>query len=217
MFESIIKKLPGFNCGSCNHKSCEDFALALAKGKSKIQDCSVLQQERFKDNLDEIQIILSEKVKINEGCIAGVIDRYEADIILDPLPGESSCREVLLPFIDDKLQVGDFVEYRPLGCPVVHFAKVINTNHKLITVNIIGPCKRFDKQISTKNIGCCMVIGFEGLFSGKNINVSETVRFLPNHCMMQKIHSGVVVNIEANKIIIEGIDLKVWEMPRKVE
>ena len=38
----------------------------------------------------------------------------------------------------------------------------------------------------------------------------QTVRFLPEHCMMQKVHSGVVVHSEAAMVQIEGIDLKVW-------
>ncbi|MDK2928789.1 MAG: hypothetical protein PWP73_380, partial [Methanococcus sp.] len=28
--------------------------------------------------------------------------------------------------------------------------------------------------------------------------------------MMQKVHSGVVVEVEGNRVLIEGIDLKVW-------
>jgi uncharacterized Fe-S cluster-containing protein len=40
--------------------------------------------------------------------------------------------------------------------------------------------------------------------------VGETVRFLPEHCMMQKVHSGVVVHSEGMRLRIEGIDLKVW-------
>ena len=42
------------------------------------------------------------------------------------------------------------------------------------------------------------------------VEVGETVRFLPEHCMMQKVHSGVVVHFEGARVRIEGIDLKVW-------
>jgi uncharacterized Fe-S cluster-containing protein len=213
MLAEITSRLPGFNCGSCKHKNCEDFALSLIEGKAQPDDCPVLLQERFDRNRLAVNEILSKKGVCEEKRIVGVIDQYQADIILDPLPGESSCRETLLPFVDDKLHVGDVVEYRPLGCPIVHYAKIIETNSKLITVHFVGPCKRINADIEYKKIGCCMVIGFEGIFSGKNIRVGETVRFLPNHCMMQKVHSGVVVNIESDKIIIEGIDLKVWHLP----
>jgi hypothetical protein len=56
-----------------------------------------------------------------------------------------------------------------------------------------------------------MVLAFEGTVSrGRRPEVGETVRFLPEHCMMQKVHSGVVVHSEGNRVRIEGIDLKVW-------
>ncbi len=213
--EKIIEHLPGYNCGTCGYKSCEEFAIALINGRVELNHCSVLQQNKFVNNKLAIGTCLNKKVK-SEECLSGVIDRYEADILLNPLKGEASCREVLLPFIDEKLCEGDIVKYRPLGCPIVHYAKIICTNHKLITVNIIGPCKRIVNGFESKDIGCCMVIGFEGEYRGKSVNVGETVRFLPNHCMMQKVHSGVVVNIESNNIIIEGIDLKVWGLPVQI-
>jgi uncharacterized Fe-S cluster-containing protein len=56
-----------------------------------------------------------------------------------------------------------------------------------------------------------MVAAFEGTISkGRRPEVGETVRFLPQHCMMQKVHSGVVVHSEGKRVRIEGIDLKVW-------
>jgi hypothetical protein len=62
-----------------------------------------------------------------------------------------------------------------------------------------------------EDIGICMVTAFEGLVSrGRRPEVGETVRFLPEHCMMQKVHSGVVVHSEGEMVRIEGIDLKVW-------
>ena len=61
------------------------------------------------------------------------------------------------------------------------------------------------------DIGLAMVLAFEGTISrGKRPNVGETVRFLPEHCMMQKVHSRVVVHSEGARVRIEGIDLKVW-------
>lgn len=87
----------------------------------------------------------------------------------------------------------------------------------LITVHITGPCHRLEQNFQYKDIGTCMVIAFEGKYQGKSIKVGETVRFLPKHCMMQKVHSGVVVNIEDDNVIIEGIDLKVWEPAQKIK
>ncbi len=39
--------------------------------------------------------------------------------------------------------------------------------------------------------------------------MGETVRFLSEHYMMQKVHSGAVVHSEGMRGRIEGIDLKV--------
>jgi uncharacterized Fe-S cluster-containing protein len=53
-----------------------------------------------------------------------------------------------------------------------------------------------------------MVLAFEGTVSrGRRPDVGEIVRFLPEHCMMQKVHSGMVVHSERNRVRIEGIDL----------
>jgi hypothetical protein len=56
-----------------------------------------------------------------------------------------------------------------------------------------------------------MVTSFEGFIQkGRVPDVGETVKFLPSHCMMQKVHSGVIVHSEGKRLRIEGIDLKVW-------
>jgi uncharacterized Fe-S cluster-containing protein len=56
-----------------------------------------------------------------------------------------------------------------------------------------------------------MVVGFEGLVTGGDVpDVGATVRFLPEHCMMGRMHSGVIVHSEGDRVQIERIDLKVW-------
>ncbi len=56
----------------------------------------------------------------------------------------------------------------------------------------------------------CLVLALEGtVCRGRRPEVGETVRFLPEHCMMQKVHSGVVVHFEGMRGRIKGIDLKV--------
>lgn len=201
--------LPGYNCGECGLRSCRDFAAALVNAES-ISKCPVLQQEKFKGREEQIAGLLSVKEKGEE--IVGVIDSLRADFALAPLPGETSCREDLYPFdrsVD--LHRGDFMRYRPLGCPVTHFAKVLKCSHGIATVHIVGPVHLLDGSPPPSDIGICMVAGFEGVVSrGKVPEVGETVRFLPEHCMMQKVHSGVVVQSEGKRLRIEGIDLKVW-------
>ena len=56
----------------------------------------------------------------------------------------------------------------------------------------------------------CLVLAFEGtVCRGRRPEVGETVRFLSEHYMMQKVHSGAVVHSEGMRGRIEGIDLKV--------
>ena len=205
----IERLLPGYNCGECGSRSCREFAAALVNAES-ISRCLVLQQEKFKDRVEKIAGLLSVQEKGAE--IVGVIDGLWADFALAPLPGEPSCREDLYPFdrsVD--LHEGDFMRYRPLGCPVTHFAKVLKFSHCIATVHIVGPVHLLDGSPQPSDIGICMVAGFEGVVSrGKVPEVGETVRFLPEHCMMQKVHTGVVVQSEGKRLRIEGIDLKVW-------
>lgn len=214
----IQKLLPGFNCGICGYARCDEFAGALVKRRTQLEKCRFLLQEIFDENRTELEGILrEEKIIPEEEKFVGLLDGYEADIILNPLPGEDSCREVLYPFSRAELKEGDIIKYRPLGCPIIHFARILSENNGLITVHIIGPCHRLDpeKEFDYMDIGLCMVGGFEGIVQGKLPEVGETVRFLPGHCMMQKVHSGVVVQIEGRRAIIEGIDLKVWAPPVK--
>ena len=212
MIKEIINLLPNYNCGECGCNNCENFAYAILNHKTNISKCPILNQEKFRLNKTKLGKISSEINLCNEKII-GIIDGYEADIILEPLHGEISCRETLLPFSNTPLNIGDVIEYRPWGCPIVHYGKIIEKHASLIVIHIIGPCKRINKHTKYKCIELCMVVAFKGTFYGKNIKVGETIRFLPKHCMMQKIHSGVITNIENNKITIEGIDLKVWNPP----
>jgi len=212
MIKNIIKNLPGFNCGACGYQKCEEFATALSNKNTKLENCSILLQERFKNNKNALNQFLKLEHCIEEpkASIYGLIDHYEADFIIEPLPNEQSCRETLFPFSKEEINTGDIIRYRPLACPMIHFAKVLNAEKGLITVSMIGPCNRLDGNINFKDIGVCMVGGFEGIIKGKLPHIGETVRFLPSHCMMQKVHSGVVVQLENRKVIIEGIHLAVW-------
>lgn len=215
--EEVTALLPGYNCGICGYARCDEYAAALLKGRAEIDRCHFMYQELFADNLKRLQDILNEeKLLEEEKKIFGVLDGYEADFILKPLPDEGSCREILFPFTSTELRKGDIIRYRPLGCPITHFAEILDENHGLITVHIVGPCHRLGMDdFEYRDIGVCMVGGFEGVIEGELPNIGETVRFLPAHCMMQKVHSGVVVQLEGRRAVIEGIDLKVWAPPVK--
>lgn len=217
IIETINNELPGFNCGICGFKKCKDLAEGIIKSKIELQKCKILLQDKYKTKLEKIEKILNEYQKentdnCNEDKIIGLIDKLEADFIIAPLPGENSCREVLFPFTRENLSVGEYIRYRPLGCPMIHFAKIISVDNGLITVIMTGPLNRVsnDSKINFKDIGICMVGGFIGIVNNNIPNIGQTVKFIPSHCMMQKVHSGVVVQVENNKVIIEGIQLSVW-------
>jgi len=207
--KQIEKLLPGYNCGECGLSSCREFAAKLVD-VAGLERCPILKQERFLGRSEEISKLLAISEKTEE--IIGVLDGLRADFALAPLPGEPSCREDLHPFNPEaRLLEGDTFRYRPLGCPITHFAKVLKNSQGIATVHLVGPRHLLDGSPAPEDIGICMVTAFEGTVSrGRQPEVGETVRFLPEHCMMQKVHSGVVVHSEGKRVRIEGIDLKVW-------
>jgi len=204
----IERLLPGFNCGECGLLSCREFAAALVDLQG-LGRCPFLGQERFADKASRIEKLLSSPAKEEE--ILG-LDGLRADFALAPLPGEPSCREDLHPFNPDALpKAGEVLRYRPLGCPITHYARVLAYDRGMATVHLVGPVHLLDATPVPRDIGICLVVAFEGVVSrGRSPEVGETVRFLPEHCMMQKVHSGVVVHSEGERVRIEAIDLKVW-------
>jgi uncharacterized Fe-S cluster-containing protein len=218
MTEEITVLLPGYNCGECGYRQCADFAEALA-GESgdriELTACPHLESERFHANIPEIEKLLTQCGTPQSSEIRGVIDGLLADFTIAPLPGEPSCREDLYPFdrgIEVEALKGEHVRYRPWGCPVTHFAKVLDVRRGILTVHLVGPLHRLGStEVSFIDIGICMVAGFDGIVEkGKIPKVGQTVRFVPVHCMMQKVHSGVIVHSEGARVRIEGIDLKVF-------
>ncbi len=204
--QETVDLLPGFNCGRCGQRRCRDFARALPEGAT-LDDCPYLSLERFASVREKLEKGI-EKVEV----ITGVVDGLQADFTLAPLANEPSCREDLHPLDRDYVpKMGDLIKYRPLGCPITHFAKVIEVSHGIITVHIVGPRNIMGEEFEPKEIGICMVAAFEGLVEkGFVPDVCQTVKFLPHECMMGKVHSGVVVLSEGRRVRIEGIDLKVW-------
>ena len=207
--KQIEKLLPGYNCGECGLGSCREFAAKLVD-VAGLERCPILRQERFLGRSEEIAALLASSEKGEE--IIGVLDGLRADFALAPLRGEPSCREDLHPFNPEaRLNVGDIFRYRPLGCPITHFAKVLKSRQGIVTVHLVGPVHLLQGLPAPEDVGLCMVVAFEGVVSrGRRPEVGETVRVLPEHCMMQKVHSGVVVHSEGEMVRIEGIDLKVW-------
>jgi uncharacterized Fe-S cluster-containing protein len=202
MTQEITDLLPGYNCGECGYRQCRDFAAALLEGEAELDGCPHMAFEKLALNIPVIQQLLGGPgtgIK-DSRPIMGVIDGLEADFVLHPFdPGVGP-------------GVGEYVRYRPLGCPVTHFARVLDVKRGILTVHVVGPIHRLGgDDVAFEDIGLCLVVGFDGIVSkGRVPDVGQTVKFLPEHCMMQKVHSGVVVHSEGSRVKIEGIDLKVW-------
>jgi uncharacterized Fe-S cluster-containing protein len=205
----IVELLPGYNCGQCGLPNCHRFAAELGN-RAKLEDCPMLSQERYADNLEK----LKEKIAKKECTkVSALVGGGTSDVILAPLPGEPSCREHIFPFDRDaKVMIGDKISYRCLGCPIVHFAQVIAQDHSVLTVQVTGPQSRIGiDERPPVDVGICLIAAFEGqVMNDKILEVGETVRFIPHRCMMQRVHSGVVVRSEGDKVRIESVDLKVW-------
>ncbi|WP_406670917.1 (Fe-S)-binding protein [Methanolobus sp. ZRKC4] len=209
--DEIEKLLPGYNCGSCGHRQCRDF-VAEIKNAEDLQKCPFLSRDNFQDNVKKILRLLGEDIPEDEKVV-GIIDGLEADFMLAPLKDECSCREFIHPFDGSiEINVGDYLRYRPLACPVTHFAKVIDIDPGIYTIHLVGPLHRLGQEdFEFKDVGLCMILAFEGKISkGKLPKVGQTVKFVPEYCMMQKVHSGMVVGVEGRSVRIEAIDLKVW-------
>ncbi len=205
----VLDLLPGYNCGRCGYPSCRAFALALSKGED-LDACPLLGQERYAANREELSRTVVEQ---RQSDLPGLVGGGTGDVLLGPLPGERSCREDIYPFDRDvRVLKGDHITYRPLGCPIVHFGIVLDVAHSILTIHLTGPLNRLGMDgYSPIELGICQVAAFEGaVLNDRVLEVGETVRFIPHHCMMQKVHSGVVVHSEGDRVRIEGVDLKVW-------
>ncbi|MFA5302537.1 MAG: (Fe-S)-binding protein [Bacteroidales bacterium] len=209
--ETLVALLPGFNCGACGYVNCAAFASALKEKRAMPEQCPVFRQERFKMRFQELTGILNSASIEEMETYTGLIDKAKADFFLHPLPGEPSCRETLACFSANKISKEDVIRYRPLGCPITHFARVVEIDNGLLDVWVIGPGKLLGREETVVEAGICMVLSFRGVIEGMRPFVGQTVKFLPAHCMMGKVHSGVIVSLEDETTRIDCIDLKIWE------
>ena len=121
-----LQKLPGYNCQRCGYKTCNDLLKATKREESESKKCPFVSKPTKTCIKDDKELY-------------GVIDGVKADFRLKALPGDRSCRERLLPLTPMGVKKGTFIKYRPIGCPVPHFAKIIEWREGLITVLMVGP------------------------------------------------------------------------------
>lgn len=209
--QKALNLLPGFNCGACGLKDCYQFSLKLANSEKRVSDCPVFMQDRFLKKKQLLEKLLLETQSTQSDNLIGLIDHAVADFSLHPYEGEPSCRETLVSFSPVPLKKDMIIRYRPLGCPIIHFGQIVEINNGLMDVWVVGPRKLLLKDENYTEVGICMVLSFQGIIEGEQPKVGQTVKFLPAHCMMGKVHSGVIVHLEDNRTRIDCIDLKIWE------
>jgi uncharacterized protein len=215
-FENIISLLPGTNCKACGFTTCYSFVCKLLNGQVALSECAELAHDKYKGNFSKIETIL-ETVKLQKSNkVFGLIDNMEADFVMHPLKDEPTCRVTLASFSTKPIIKGGLIKYRPLGCPITHYSRVINVDNGLIEVWEASPCN-FGEEETPIDLGICLILSFQGKVDGQFPNIGQTVKFLTNYCMMGKIHTGIVVQIEDGCARIDGIDFKIWQHAPQIE
>jgi len=111
----IYKLLPKTNCRKCG-MTCMEFAVKLLKGEVKPEDCPLLLEPKYKDNLERLKEILpkpsEQPVEVIDadkctGCGNCVI-ACPANIALDPQLAEgrtSTSRNLVFNVINGKVEL----------------------------------------------------------------------------------------------------------------
>ncbi len=163
--------------------TCESLLSAIKLGQKKLSDCPFSL--------------------ISSGKGSKLIDFHKnpVDFVISAFPGEPSARKILLPFRSDlvekwDIKPGDIITGRPMGagCPVQHVLRVFDVSKisGVLTCHVVGPF--FSRGLDVKDFEAYHMIGFEGI--AKNIQTEpefgRRMNFLPEFCMMNMVHSGIV-------------------------
>lgn len=74
VIQSIVKRLPGLNCGKCGTNSCEEFARTLLRRENSIDQCIPLQETRVILKVNDEQVYLSPfPANIIKNVVIGMI------------------------------------------------------------------------------------------------------------------------------------------------
>ncbi|MEA2089320.1 MAG: molybdopterin-guanine dinucleotide biosynthesis protein B, partial [Thermoproteota archaeon] len=72
---SILRRLPGLNCGHCGYNTCLEFAKAVLKGEATMQDCEVLAASIATVTVDGKNVPIMKFVQqIVRGVTLGIIN-----------------------------------------------------------------------------------------------------------------------------------------------
>jgi uncharacterized Fe-S cluster-containing protein len=221
--------LPGFNCGLCGARNCDDFADILEQNPTEIKRCIHLKEQKQKDK------------HLASGCGAGCntcasseggIELTTAqktwkdslgrdfDFVLDSFPGEPGPREIIIPHNPARtkeleIKKDDIMIGRPLGmscgCPITHCGFVTGVDYVTGVIDwcVTGPLNPRSKD--HKDIGYYSAEAYEGIVTSTRAEIKVGMRywFIPHRCMLQWRHSGLVNFVNKSKhglqIRIEGL------------
>lgn len=210
--QSILNRLPGYDCGVCGVRTCQEFSEQLLSNPENIKRCIHLSEATIKSDGIEIKS-LQKDLSIDDGCKScencGSFDSYkdslgrDFDFILDTFPSDPGPRETIRlhnPMLVRELdiQIGDILIGRPMGmscgCPVTHCGVAIEVDQRtgIIVWCITGPLN--PRRQEYKDLGYYSAEAYEGLVKepGFELKVGMRYWFMPHKCMLQWRHSGLI-------------------------
>jgi uncharacterized protein len=206
---ALIAALPGKDCGQCGFRTCAALAELAADQPDAIRRCVHLPAGRAPANALDTPL----------PTWRDALDR-EYDCVLEQFPEDPGPRETIVPFYSARLERlglkrGDVVFGRPaaVGCPVTHVGVVmsdpVETDGTLCWC-VVGPMAA-RTAANTVEVGLYNPLAYEGLvrFSQVELQLGRRYFFLPQTCMLQSRHSGVVAALarhaEGMRVRFEGI------------
>ncbi|MDD1693583.1 MAG: Fe-S cluster protein [Methanoregula sp.] len=187
----MVWEPPGRNCGSCGAANCSDFLLLARQGKKDLPDCPYYPR---RSGPDPVQAVSS--------CSGRDLLGFDYDFIVSPFPGEPSARRYIQPLRADLadrwgIGPGDILRGRPVepSCPIQHVLRVISVDPVtgILACHTVGPAVA-RKSPAVYDIRAYHEIGYEGIAETVRHEpvIGFRMRFLPQNCMRQMVHSGVV-------------------------
>ncbi|HNW82233.1 MAG TPA: (Fe-S)-binding protein [bacterium] len=200
---NVRKKLPGYDCGLCGSKTCDQFAIIVDKDPLILKRCIHITSNVEEGNSPSHICIGCGKSHENDRI--SYIDSLgrDFDFVLDSFPGEPGPKEIIIPHNPQRtseldIKVGDIVIGRPLGmscgCPVTHCGIITDVDkiNGVMSWCVTGPLE--PRLKGCKDIGYYSAEAYEGLVlaTNKEIKIGMRYWFMPHKCMLQWRHSGLV-------------------------
>jgi uncharacterized Fe-S cluster-containing protein len=218
--DEIMELLPGFDCGACGYKTCEEFAPVAKADQNELKKCiHIVGKLEKKDSQDGCLGCNHEGMAEKMGWKDSLQRDFE--FIMDCFENEPGPRETILPYNpalvkDLGVKKGDVMIGRPMGmscgCPITHCGVVTSVDARNGVINwcVTGPLK--PRSEGFIDIGYYTAQAYEGLIreSKEPIKLGRRYWFLPRRCMLQWRHSGLVNAVVKNKdgsykVRIEGL------------